>query len=86
MFVENAPSVVEAAAKALGLPLTHCFRLALPREDPHCLSEPFAKGGWLGGWVGGGVGGWAGGRRAGGRALLGRGLRMSLRGPAWGCC
>lgn len=41
VFAENSPSVVEAAAKALGLPLAHCFRLSLPPQDPHCLSEPF---------------------------------------------
>lgn len=41
VFAENSPAVVEAAAKALGLPLNHCFRLALPANDPHCLSEPF---------------------------------------------
>jgi len=38
---ENSVTVVEAAAKLLGLPLSHCFRLAQPPGNPHCLPEPF---------------------------------------------
>lgn len=47
VFAENSPAVVEAAAKALGQPLSLCFQLAIPANDPHCLSEPF-KGEWAG--------------------------------------
>lgn len=37
---ENAPEVVAAAAKALGLPLTACFRVDLPVGNPGGLPEP----------------------------------------------
>ncbi|GAB4821850.1 hypothetical protein N2152v2_008896 [Parachlorella kessleri] len=41
VFAENSASVVEAAAKLLGLPLSHCFQLVQPLGNPHCLPEPF---------------------------------------------
>ena len=41
VFAENSSTVVEAAAKLLGLPLSHCFRLVQPPGNPHCLPEPF---------------------------------------------
>ncbi|KAL4458551.1 hypothetical protein ABPG75_013416 [Micractinium tetrahymenae] len=44
VFAENSPSVVQAAARALGLPLSHCFRLRLPSPNKHSLPEPPAPG------------------------------------------
>lgn len=44
VFAENSQPVVEAAARALGLPLSHCFRLRAPSPNTHGLPEPPAAG------------------------------------------
>ena len=44
VFAENSPAVVEAAARVLGLPASHCFRLRLPAGNKHSLPEPPAAG------------------------------------------
>lgn len=40
VFAENSVPVVEAAARVLGLPTSHCFRLRLPPGNKHSLPEP----------------------------------------------
>ena len=44
VFAENSDAVVAAAAAALGLPLDHCFRLIVPKDNRHSLPEPAAAG------------------------------------------
>lgn len=44
VFAENSPAVVEAAARVLGLPLSHCFRLRVPTPNKHSLPAPAAAG------------------------------------------
>lgn len=44
VFAENSPAVVEAAARVLGLPLSHCFRMRLPSHNKHGLPEPAVEG------------------------------------------
>lgn len=44
VFAENSEASVAAAAAALGLPLSHCFRLRLPPGNKHGLPEPAVSG------------------------------------------
>lgn len=44
VLAENSEAVVEAAARVLGLPLSHCFRLRCPSPNGHSLPEPPSAG------------------------------------------